>query len=217
MADLLAYATIEDLRDFGILGDVLDDDRAKEFLASASYLIEKHTAQWFTPKIATLTVDHSEGRMVYLPTFLISTTPTEENPELGVYNYGSLIDPTEYKIYNSVPVDWDNPRIRFNNKLNMGYDNKGDFLDIIGQWGVVDANGATPTNINLATLQIVAEMLEHDTNDGLPASLRDFIQSEQTDRHQYTVSSERFKQMTQNFIPLQTQLLLEPFMAPIQV
>jgi hypothetical protein len=98
------YTTVQALRDEGILGVDLGDDRARRLIRQKSQLINEFTEQWFAPVRGTALLDGRDSKMIFLPNAIDIIQLEElrlidrgfEDPNAAGY----LVDPREYVVQN---------------------------------------------------------------------------------------------------------------------
>lgn len=204
------YVTVADVRAFGITVDVvaLDAD-VERLIAHACQQIDSYTGQWFDKRTRTITLRNRTGSEVFLPIFLVTLTSVDLNDFIVSNDFVT-------QILNQIPDDWEDPRLYLDFEL---FDT--DVLKITGVWGVVASiAGAVPEAVRRAALLTIAELLgfENLGTLGSDETLRQFIVSETTDKHRYTLNTEAVKAALAGYratvLPMSARNLLAPFMAP---
>lgn len=206
----IGYVTIEDVRTFGLTEDILESDlEVARLITHASLQIDNYCGQWFNLRDKSLRVKYNGGRYIFLPTMLMSLSSIT-----NIFS-GEEIDTESVILFNSIPDDYDDPRIYLPYSIPISTD--GVDLLIDGIWGVVaDELGTILEPIRRACLITIADLLGYNTIEYEDTSLRQFIVMETTDRHQYTLSSEKMKAIYSNptILPMPARMLLDPYIAP---
>ena len=207
------YASVPDLREAGLSEADAGVDRAHELLQAASLQIDLFTDQWFNPRLQTIAVEHGCSDVLYLPTTLLRLD--------SVLRDDLEIDPADCVLFNSAPRDWDNPRLRLPFSVDLN-----ELVNVTGLWGVclqngVDGNGdpvyVTPEPVRQATIKAAKALQGLWANGELAEGLSAFVISETTDRHSYILSNDVVKQLQVTALPVDAQILLQRFRAPVTV
>jgi hypothetical protein len=203
------YVSVADVRAFGISTDIVASDAdVSRLIAHACQQIDFFTGQWFDKRTRTMEFRNLVGKEVFLPLLLVT---------LNSITLNDTVIPSDYidTIYQRIPDDREDPRMYLLIDLTAK-----DILKIDGVWGCVDnVMGATPEAVKRAALLTIAELLGFETYSllGSDSTLQQFITSESTDRHRYTISPQAIKAAIGNVatvLPLSARTLLAPFMAP---
>lgn len=176
---VMAYCTVQEIRDEGIDQKQADDERLAMLIDLATAYIDGVTGQWFEPRVMTITLDGNGGEMLFLPVFPIEVT--------GVTVEGREI--TNYKVYNRFfPDDRHNPKIYRKEGWPRGRQN----VNIAGTWGFVDRveDGYRPPAVikQVAKRLVVREIPLLGDVEGQEERKRTRIISERTDDHSYTLA-----------------------------
>lgn len=147
------YATVQDLRDEGVLELVADDDRLVGLLDEASRLIDQLTGQFFEPRLLVLRLPGRDAPSVYPPYYPIRID------EASVWELP--LDPSTLDL-DGAPVlpGSSGPRItRLRGTFSSGARN----VRLAGLWGYTEPDGSplgrTPLAIRRATLLLALRWL----------------------------------------------------------
>lgn len=175
---VMAYCTVQEIRDEGITPEQADDTRLTALIDLATAYIDGITRQWFEPRAMTITLDGNGSETLLLPVFPIEV--------VSVTVDGQVI--TDYKVYNRFfPDDRRNPKIY----RDAGWPEGRQNISIEGTWGFVDKVGAqylTPAMIKqVAKRLVIRELPLLGDPEGQEERKRVRIVSESTDGHSYTL------------------------------
>jgi hypothetical protein len=157
----MAYATLQDVRDFGITEDMLSDAKVLIMLEMYSEAIDSITGQWFEPRTLTIKVDGAGVDTLFLDVPIISISSLKINGD-------TIATPaSDYTVYNSrsMPDDRKVPKIVLGAEgghlapraLRPIFVTGRRNQEVSGVFGYVDADGNTPALIKHALLLIIAE------------------------------------------------------------
>lgn len=175
---VMAYCTVQDIRDEGITPEQADDTRLATLIDLATAYIDRVTRQWFEPRAMTITLDGNGSETLLLPVFPIEV--------VSVTVDGQVV--TDYKVYNRFfPDDRRNPKIY----RDAGWPEGRQNVSIQGTWGFVDKIGTqytTPAMIKqVAKRLVIRELPLLGDAEGQEERKRARIVSESTDGHSYTL------------------------------
>jgi len=175
---VMAYCTIQEIRNEGITPEQAGDTRLAALIDLATAYIDGVTRQWFEPRAMTITLDGNGNETLLLPVFPIEVVSVKVD--------GQAI--TDYKVYNRFfPDDRRNPKIY----RDAGWPEGRQNISIEGTWGFVDKVGAqylTPTVIKqVAKRLVIRELPLLGDAEGQEERKRARIVSESTDGHSYTL------------------------------
>ena len=147
------YATVQDLRDEGVLEVVADDARLTTLLDEAGRLIDQVTGQFFEPRLLVLRLPGRDTPSVFPPYFPIRIDEASiwERP----------IDPSELDVVGApVLPGSEGPRVtRVRGVFSSGARN----VRLVGLWGYTEADGTalgrTPLAIRRAAMLLVLRWL----------------------------------------------------------
>lgn len=167
----MAYATIEDVRDEGLLDEDsggVDDTTVARWLLEAQETVDNVTRNHFEPVAGTFIFDGNNSHLLHLPMSIISVT------SLTVNNGDTALDPTLYRVYNGQRRPQDdrrNPKIELRIEglitiptiIPFGATSmfrKGWDQTIVGSFGWTEADGSVPILIRRCTVAIVMTMAD---------------------------------------------------------
>ncbi len=175
---VMAYCTVQEIRDEGITADQASDTRLTALIDLATAYIDGVTKQWFEPRAMTITLDGNGSKKLFLPVFPIEVSRVTVD--------GQAI--TDYIAYNRFfPDDRRNPKI----VREAGWPEGCQNVSIEGTWGYVDKVGTqytTPAMIKqVAKRLVIRELPLLGDAEGQEERKRARIVSETTDGHSYTL------------------------------
>lgn len=175
---VMAYCTIEDIRNEGVSADQAPDTRLNNLIELATAYIDGVTGQWFEPRAMTIALDGNDSDMLLLPMFPIEVASLKVDGEVV----------TDYKVYNRfLPDDRRNPKVYRASGWPPGRQN----IVLDGTWGFVEKTGIdyrAPTLITqVAKRLVIREIPVLGDSEGQEERKRARIISETTDGHSYTL------------------------------
>jgi hypothetical protein len=204
------YAAVSDLRDEGVTATDATDARLQRLIALASRYVERITGRFFEPRMQTLRVDGSGGRVLALghPIIGIDTVSIDSNP----FSPADLtVDPDLFRVYNRhltqgllLPDDRDHPRLELVNEedvhLGLGrlrWPRGQQNIEVRGVFGYTEPDGSptgrTPELIRHVTKLLVLRELPRmsDFDRREDAQRRWRLTSERTRDQSYTLEALR--------------------------
>lgn len=217
----MSYATVQELRSFGIEASEVSNDLAAILLPLASRIIDEDRGQWFEVRNKELELEVSAPTHILSLPMLLTTVDWFKVDEVEISS-------DLYTLWKSTPEDWENPKIVFLDIYSEFIQGKpllpNQRILIKGNWGCVLKTGttgtppvdvyATPPEIKYATCALVLNLKEFVTKGGNPA-LQEVVRSETTDKHSITYSDKMLSELRTSIIPKEIQLLLIPFRRPL--
>jgi hypothetical protein len=189
----MAYVTKQEVRDEGVASSVTDG-RLDLLIAQAQADLERWTGLWFEKRSGlTLKLDGSDAPILELPAPALAITSVKID--------SALVDATAYVNYNRPPEvgadDYWYPRLVFREFFGrldraFGQGKQAHFprgeqnVEVIGDFGFVEAGDKTPTLIKRATILLVIRRLALAAAAGPDKSL---IRSETLGEYSYTLSN----------------------------
>ena len=173
----MSYCTVDDIRAEGISEEDYSDEHLERLIAISCGFIDRITGQWFDLREKIIRIDGRGGQNLVLPVFLYAADYVKIGLDYidDYVLYNRMEDRTYPKIFRC--SGW--PRGRLN-------------IEVSGQWGYVDEDGATPSAIKWAAMKLAMYNFPalSDTEAQEEKNLRGLLVSETTDGHSYTLSNE---------------------------
>lgn len=211
------YAFVSDLREEGVSAADATDARLQRLIAQASRYVERITGRFFEPRLQTLTLDGTGGRVLALghPIIGVDGVFIDSSP----FSPGDLpVDSSVYRVYNRhlaqgllLPDDRDNPKLEFIHGSDLGgvrFEPVGGLglasfvwprgqqnITVRGVFGYTEPDGsptgATPTLIRQVTKLLVMRELPRLSDVGRreDAQRRWRLTSERTRDQAYTLEA----------------------------
>jgi len=221
------YVSVQDVRDFGITTDIIAEDAdVVRLISHACLQIDMYTNTWYNLRSRTIELTNPSQRSRLVPSERDISVTMDLLTELmlphflvtvrKVYINNKEVDITGYRIDNSIPYDYEDPRLYIPQAVF-----KRDRVQIDGLWGcVADSTGTVLEPVKRATLLTIANIIGYENINDAPEEdpFRQFIVQETTDRHSYTLSSklvtEALQRSEASVVPTAAKVLLRPFLAP---
>lgn len=157
----MAYATLQEVRDFGVTEEMLSDAEVTLMLDAFSEAIDQICGQWFDARSIVVKIDGTNTDTLFFD------VPIIEIDSLKINGETTATPPADYTVYNSrtMPDDRRVPRIVLGEEggalahrgarpiFIAGRRNQ----IVEGRFGYLDVDGNTPALIKRALLLIVAE------------------------------------------------------------
>ena len=199
----MSYCTIEDIRGEGVSESDYSDEQLERLIAVSCEFIDHVTGQWFEPREKVIRLDGRGGKNLVLPVFLYGVDNVRIDHE----------DVDDYVLYNRME-DRAYPKIFRcagwpKGKLNV---------EVSGQWGYVEEDGTTPSDIKRAAMKLALYNFPalSDAEAQEAKGLRGLLVSETTDGHSYELSNEAVSNLSSDVITGDAEIdqILRMYMRP---
>lgn len=199
MANPDRYATVQQLRDEGLPGDLttpVTDAQALILLDRVNQLVEQLTGNFFYVSAGTFVFDGNNSYLLQLPNPIISVT------NLYLNNDSVALDASEYRVYSGRAKPTDdryNPKIElrrnvqpsiFTGGASQQFFKKGFDQTIEGEFGFLEPDDSVPAPITecviaivMMTFQSLFERFAYSEGGG-PGPLPGPLKKEKTDIHE---------------------------------
>lgn len=198
------YASVDDMRAEGVTVAQASDAQLTAILTRSSRFIDQCCARWFTARSCVLALDGSGTPTIFVDVPIVSVS--------GITEDGSLVEATEYVVYNRHmggllrPDDRNNPKIEFvaspypssytkPRRWAKGSQN----LRVSGVFGYTEPDGTTPTLIRRACVLLTFRdvSLLSSPDDRFAARERHRLTEERTRDQSYQLGPGRSDAMVQ--------------------
>jgi hypothetical protein len=149
----MAYTNLCEVRDAGISEDIAADFKINMLIDLWCKFIDKYCDRWFESRALDIKTDGNDSKYLHLNIPIITLSSLYINESI------SPASNTDYIVYNNrnqFRDDRNNPKIVYNNGIfKAGSQNQR----LVGTFGYVEEDGATPKAIRYAALKLVIEKI----------------------------------------------------------
>lgn len=201
----MAYATIQEGRDFGITVEMASDEALAAALELWSRVIDRACRQWFEPRSLDFKIDGTGTSELHLDVPVISVSALYVNGDT------TALPADQFVVYNTAtgyPDDRGNPRIAlsYSNSSSLFFQAswrapifvKGNRNQrVVGSFGFVESDGTTPLPIKRAVLKLTKLKLQEAAAaeaGEIQAGEQGPLVRERTDDHEMEWSGPQIKQ-----------------------